>query len=191
MKVSWQEAHGRVEYIFLRGGSMIVRYDLTSDVNINPRQWGMVFGLSRDVQNLAWDRKGLWSIYPEDHIGRTHGKAVPFVTGAYHEPAFGAKPKGPWKDDANALGSNDFRSSKENIYWASLTNDHGQGIRVEGKGKTTVRAWVDGDRIALLVAGFSTGGGDLFFSSHYRNERRPLKRGDRFQGTATIRLTGK
>jgi beta-galactosidase len=41
----------------------------------------------------------------------------------------------------------------------------------------SVRAWVDGDRIRLLVAGFNTGGNDHFFDTHYAAERRPLKKG--------------
>ena len=42
----------------------------------------------------------------------------------------------------------------------------------------TVRCWVDGDRIRMLVAGFHTGGSDHFFEPHYAAERRPLKVGD-------------
>lgn len=191
LHVSWYEAYGKMSYRFLPDGSLSVSYDLVSDIKINPRQWGMVFSVTRETEHLAWDRKGLWSIYPEDHIGRTHGEAVPFVTGTFQKPAFGAKPAGPWKDDANALGSNDFRSSKENIYWAALIGGQGRGVLVNGGGKSTFRSWVEGDHISFLVAGFSTGGGDLFFSSHYRDERRPLQRGDRFRGTAVLRLTEK
>ncbi len=191
LHVSWYEAYGKMSYRFLPEGSLSVSYDLVSDIKINPRQWGMVFLVTRETEHLAWDRKGLWSIYPEDHIGRTHGEAEPFVTGTYQKPAFGAKPAGPWKDDANALGSNDFRSSKENIYWAALIGGQGRGVLVNGGGKSIFRSWVDGDHISFLVAGFSTGGGDLFFSSHYRDERRPLQRGDRFRGTAVLRLTEK
>jgi len=51
--------------------------------------------------------------------------------------------------------------------------------------------WVDGDKISFLVAGFSTDGGDLFFASHYRDERKPLKQGDAFLGRAGILLIKK
>ena len=149
-------------------------------------QWGMVLSVVRRVENLEWFGKGLWTVYPEDHTGRTHGKAVPFVTGSYHKPVFGERPECPWYHDANELGSNDFRSSKENVYWLFLTDNEGYGVIVKGGGKTTVRVWVDGDNISFLVAGFSTGGGDLFFASHYRNERRPLKKGDTFSGKTNI-----
>jgi len=33
-------------------------------------------------------------------------------------------------------------------------------------------------RIRVLVAGFNTGGYDQLFGTHYRAERRPLKKGD-------------
>jgi len=191
MKVKWDEAHGRVEYLFRGDGSMTVRYELVSDISINPRQWGMVFSAKRDIDRLEWYRKGLWTCYPEDHIGRIHGQAVPFPGGSYREPVFGKKPGHAWRYDANPLGSNDFRSSKEHIYRAALTGGDGAGILIEGEGRRTVRAWVDDDHISFLVAGFSTGGGDLFFSSHYRDERRPLKTGDIFAGTAVIFLRDK
>jgi hypothetical protein len=188
MKVTWYEAYGKVVYLFLPGGRLSVRYDLVSDIKIDPRQWGMVFTVPRHADHLAWERHGLWTLYPEDHIGRTEGEAVPFASGEYRKPLFGKEPGHPWKDDANPLGSNDFRSSKEQIYWATLTDSAGRGVCVDGDGRNAFRAWVDGDQIAFLVAGFSTGGGDLFFSSHYRDERRPLKRGDKFAGLARILL---
>ncbi len=191
LKVSWYEARGTLVYDFTGDGSMNVSYSLVSEVNINPRQWGMVFSVTRETEHLEWYRKGLWTVYPEDHIGRPHGMAVPFVTGSYKKPVFGAPPAGPWYHDANELGSNDFRSSKDNVYRLSLTDDAGSGIVVKGDGKTTVRSWVEGDKISFLVARFSTGGGDLFFSSHYRNERRPLKRGNPFSGKVKIKLVEK
>jgi len=191
LEVSWYEAKGTLVYDFTGDGSMHVRYSLISNVNINPRQWGMVFSVDRRTENLEWYRKGLWTVYPEDHIGRVHGEAGPYITGSYHKPAFGKPPEGPWYHDANELGSNDFRSSKDNIYWLSLTDKSGTGLLVEGEGKTTVRSWVDGDKISFLVAGFSTGGGDLFFSSHYRDERKPLKMNDKFSGEVDIFLLKK
>ena len=188
MKIRWFEAYGKMEYLITPGGKMTVRYDLVSDIKINPRQWGMVFTTGRKMEHLKWERRGLWTLYPEDHIGRTEGEAVPFLQGSYRPPVFGKNPGHPWKDDANELGSNDFRSSRENIYYASLTDGQGYGVKVLGGGHQTFRAWVDGDHISFLVAGFSTGGGDLFFSSHYRSERRPLQRGSAFSGTATVVL---
>jgi hypothetical protein len=52
----------------------------------HPRPWndshfggfsevGVSFILTNGVDRLAWRRKGLWSVYPEDHIGRIAGLA--------------------------------------------------------------------------------------------------------------------
>jgi hypothetical protein len=81
--------------------------------------------------------------------------------------------------DANALGTNDFRSTKARIREAGLSAPDGRTWRVaSADASQSVRTWVDGDRIRVLVAGFNTGGFDQFFATHYSAERRPLKKGD-------------
>ena len=57
------------------------------------------------------------------------------------------KPDWSWSKDGNELGSNDFRSTKENIRWASLTSLEGPGIKVVSDGSQHARAWVEGDRV--------------------------------------------
>ena len=89
---------------------------------------GVSYVLSGEVDRLAWSRKGLWSAYPLDHIGRTSGVANREGPGVAQR--FGVRPAWPWsqgeKDyivfgryDTGGRGSNDFRSMKENIYYAS------------------------------------------------------------------------
>jgi hypothetical protein len=85
----------------------------------------------------------------------------------------------PWSLDANALGTNDFRSTKARIREASLSAAGGRTWKVvSADASQSVRAWVDGDCVRVLVAGFTTGGYDQFFATHYTTERRPLKKGD-------------
>ena len=187
-KGSYQEATGEIEYVFLVGGRIKINYHFTSNIDINPRQWGLVFSLDGSFKNLEWSRKGIWAEYPDDHIGRTRGKAVPFISGEYIKPEFGVKPENKWMFDANILGSNDFRSTKENIYRTTLTNKESKGILVNGYGTVSTRTWVEGEMINILIAGFNTGGGDMFFSGYYRDERRPLKPGDEFSGTVDISM---
>ncbi len=55
----------------------------------------------------------------------------------------------------------------------------------------SVRAWVDGGHIRLLVAAFNTGGSDSFFAPHYAAERRPLKKGDVIRSTFRLSVNGK
>jgi hypothetical protein len=57
---------------------------------------------------------------------------------------------------------------------------------IHGKGLQSTRAWQTGSDINLLVTGFSTGGGDLFFSGYYKDERRPLAEGDVLEGSIEL-----
>jgi hypothetical protein len=72
----------------------------------HPRPWndshfggfsevGVTFVLANGVDRLAWRRKGLWSVYPEDHIGRNAGLA------------------------RRDTSQNDFRAMKEYVYEAA------------------------------------------------------------------------
>lgn len=185
--VNYLDFEGEIEYLFFKDGSLLVNYEMESKIKINPRQWGMVFEIDAKMQYLQWDRKGLWSWYPENHIGRTKGmsQAFPEIT----EPNLYKAPNQDWYHDFNDLGSNDFRSTKENIYWATLTNDNGIGITVLSDGSQAFRAFVNKQKnISFLIAAYSTGGGDMFFSGHYDKERKPLKVGDKIKGSAHILL---
>ena len=140
------------------------------------------------MKNLKWYRKGLWSYYPENHIGRISGSAVPFDKRAFYLESIGEKPENEWRFDANKLGTNDFRSTRENIYWAALTNDNGIGLTVVSNGRQSFRSFADEKAISFLVADYSTGGGDLFFSGHYNDERKKLKNGSLIEGSVKIQL---
>lgn len=170
---------GEMELVPQEDGRLLVRYQVKLASPVNPRQWGMVFSLPRGFDKIRWQRDSHWSWYPEDHIGRPSGsaKANPSQRKFIEEP--GVKPDELWKDYSNALGSNDFRSTKSRIRKASLTNGKASFlVTPSGKSPQHVRAWVDGDNIRVLVAGYNTGGADRFFNTHYSGERRPLKQGD-------------
>jgi hypothetical protein len=137
---------------------------------------------------MSWFRNGFWSSYPEWHIGRTMGQAVPFPKDASFLNKLGVQPAGEWKLDANALGTNDFRSTKDNIYWAAVTNAGGTGIAAISEGKHSFRSWVNGNLINFLVADYSNGGAEIFFASHLESERRPLKTGDKFEGKVELKI---
>jgi hypothetical protein len=89
---------------------------------------GVAYLLTNEVDRLSWRRKGLWSAYPEDHIGRNQGTAQREARG--HSQRYGEKPSWPWsederdfilfgRNDAGGRGTVDFRSMKENVYYAS------------------------------------------------------------------------
>lgn len=174
---------GTLALVPQKDGRMLVRYTIEVSEDVNPRQWGMVFTLPRTFDTISWDRSAHWSWYPEDQIGRPQGKvkANPVIRKFVEEP--GVEPKIAWKDDSNALGTKDFRSTKMNIRKASLIGPKGVALAVTPLDDTTgnsqaVRAWVDGDQVRILVAGFNTGGSDGFFGTHYSGERKPVKKGE-------------
>ncbi len=187
VKASYNEAKGEIQYVFTNDGVLKVNYNLTSKIKVDPRQWGMVFSSPTEIKNLQWYRKALWSSYPEDHIGRTVGSAIPFEENS-PSTLIREEPTNAWRFDSNKLGSNDFRSTRENIYWSALTNDKGIGLTVISDGKQAFRSFVSGEKISFLVADYSTGGGDSFFRTHYDAERKNLKKGSKIEGTITIQL---
>jgi len=117
---------------------------------------GISFVLASSINQLSWERKALWSAYPSDHIGRPQGTAR-------RQSRFGARayrqaPEGiPWSEDtqdfflfgpndAGGRGTNDFRSLKENIWYAACSSsDAAYQVRAESDGSAAARAEVLAD----------------------------------------------
>lgn len=109
---------------------------------------GVSYLLTDSIDYLEWDREGLWSVYPEDHIGRTSGVA-PRTTN--NRMTVGVEPSWPWSldetdfnlfgaDDRGGRGTNDFRSMKENIHHASaIASSAGASVRAESAAEEAVR----------------------------------------------------
>jgi beta-galactosidase len=183
----YEEASGSYTMIISARGEMKLSYKFTSAGEVNPRQWGMVFSLPRDVDRLRWQRQAQWTVYPSDHIGRPRGEARPNALSSTP----GVEPHRPWSLDPSPLGDNDFRSTKSAILNASLRSAGGAGVRVVSRGRQAVRSWVDGEHIKWLVAGFNTGGGEGFFDMHYSAERRPIPKGSSIGDTVVLVLDRK
>ena len=188
VKGSYREAGIKLDYNFLKNGVLLIKYSFTVTGDVNPRQVGLVFTVPWSKRNLSWYRKGFWSSYPEWHIGRITGNAVPFPPDVFYLNKLGVKPDGEWRLDANSLGTNDFRSTKNNIYRASLTDPSGKGIAAISDGSQSFRSYVNGNKVNFLVADYSNGGAEIFFASHLESERRPLKTGDVFEGKVTLKV---
>ena len=58
--------------------------------------------------------------------------------------------------DGNEYGSNDFRSTKQNIITGRLSNGKGVVVTIESNGKQHFRAWVLPGAISFLVANYSS-----------------------------------
>ena len=118
-------------------------------------QLGLAYVLPQTVEKLAWKRTALWSVYPEDHIGRPQGVAL--KRPGHAELKYGAKPEWAWAEDVGDVflfgkdgrgpeASNDFRALKENIWWASCILGGGDvRVRAEGDGGLAARAGVLAD----------------------------------------------
>lgn len=110
---------------------------------------GVSYIVSSEVDRLNWKRKGLWSAYPEDHIGRNEGTA--YREGKGHNQQYGEIPSWPWSEDEKDFtlfgrndpgerGTRDFRGTKENIYQATaLLENSEKGIQALSNGKDYVR----------------------------------------------------
>ena len=59
---------------FTPDGKMNVKYSLGSITGIAP-QAGLRFAVSQKADKVTWRKRGYWSIYPDDHIGRLNGIA--------------------------------------------------------------------------------------------------------------------
>jgi hypothetical protein len=182
----YNEAKVKYEYIFNTTGYVNINYSLVMKKDINPRQIGVVFPLSKDYVDLSWSKKSFWSCYPSDHIGRTEGKAS-FETYKFDLNSAFKEPENRWFADKNELGSNDFRSSKTNIYWASLSNGK-LSFTTFSDAKSYVRCFGGKAHVSMLIGNFITGGNDIFFASHHSNTRMKLNKGASYSSSIRIKF---
>ncbi len=200
----YKEAFGTYKMSVNNSGQLTAFYDFTYQQEPEPtehmwndepepplcRQIGIVFDLPKSFDTLAWKRNALWTVYPEDHIGRAEGQAKAFRGARWPNIRTHTEPPWPWSLDSNALGSNDFRSTKRNIIWASLKDTNDYGILVRSNGRQSTRSYAEGDRIRLLVAEYSTGGRDGVSFGHLGEEQRPFEKGSVFEDSVRLELIG-
>ncbi len=110
-------------------GLLTTRYRLPSS-GATPDPLGIAYLLPTGMDRLSWHRDSLWSVYPDDHIGRPRGVALKKPARA--ALSYRAKPEWSWSEDmedaflwgkegAHPQATNDFRSLKENIHYAACT----------------------------------------------------------------------
>ena len=130
-------------------GLMRTVYSTTGAVAGNT-EVGITFEVPTATDTIAWQRRALWDWYPADHIGRVAGNASRLHDRAQNQQ-YRVAPQWPYsrdiKDyfiyssaDPGNRCTNDFRSTKENIYsaWALVTGS-AWGIRVESDGNDALR----------------------------------------------------
>jgi glycosyl hydrolase family 2 len=156
---------------------------------------GLAFTLPRTIDRLTWDRKGLWSAYPPDHIGRPQGMSMKNPSGPAE--TYRSAPQGPWSqdsknfflfgpDDPGGRGTNDFRSLKENIWRASCVLGGTElRVRAESGGTAAVRAEVLPDGTVCLYILNLWGYPDL----QWGNYDKPLAFDSGYKNIVQLRLT--
>ena len=192
LKESYHEAVGRMILHIYTDGRIEVSYQYKMLLDANLRQWGISFTLPHTMTTLDWKRKGLWSVYPADHIGRSEGTAKLF----YDHPLCGlagpsTKPTWSYNQDQNKFGSNDFRSTKRNVYNAELRAEGGAGLHLISDGLQHLRCWKMDNRIHLLVAEYDNPGSERFlrnFVDHASKFDQPLKQGQKISGKINLKI---
>jgi len=182
----YEGAEGSYTLTFAPGCGVAVAYEFTVTKELNPRQVGLVFSLSRECEILSWEREGYWDVYPEDHIARLKGTVR--ASEGFEATSVGprTKPSHPWRLDNLPYGNNDFCSTKHNILKAKLVNAGGLGVEVDGQAKQHVRCWRTGEAVNLLVADYSNGGSEGYLRGLASKDDRPLKVGDKVSGVVRI-----
>ena len=129
-------------------GLLTTRYRYKDDQSFS----GVAYMLPAAIDRLSWHCDSLWSVYPDDHIGRPKGVAL--RKAAHAALAYRARPEWPWsegtedpflwgKDSATLQATNDFRSLKENIWYASCAlASSSVCARAEANADVAVRASV-------------------------------------------------
>jgi hypothetical protein len=152
MAVRGNEERGRADFqVRIDGLGLITTHYTAFDLPKDASEVGLSYELSNDVDRLTWQRNSLWSVYPADQIGRAQGiaKKVSGPTETYR-----AQPAHPWAEDssdfflfgnhdAGGRGSNDFRSLKANVFYASyVLSGTNLRLRAESEGTVAARAKV-------------------------------------------------
>jgi Glycosyl hydrolases family 2, TIM barrel domain/Glycosyl hydrolases family 2, sugar binding domain/Glycosyl hydrolases family 2 len=181
--------------IRIDGGGLITTNFKLQGVPRQANEIGVAYVLPHEADQLSWSRKALWSAYPPDHIGRCAGvahKIRPSGTEKYRET-----PAWPWsedtkdfflfgKDDAGGRGTNDFRSQKQNIWFASgVISRTGVRARAESDATHALRAEIERDGRVRLNINSAWAYPDL----DWGNECPALSPSSAYEGTARLRLT--
>jgi hypothetical protein len=136
------------------------------------QELGWTFQLPSSCDYFSWDRAALWTVYPPNNIGRSHGTATPDTMDVPYTRM----------DRPDAF---DFNSTKYNCNWASLTTAQGVGLRVEfdpaHRFECRAGRIRDGEGYELFV-NQQVSPADDFITAVVRDFYLKLKKGDTIQG---------
>jgi beta-galactosidase len=181
----YRDAEGTFMYRVTPTGGLDITYDFTYlGPEVRAREIGIGLGIPLRMDKLIWKRRGEWTSYPADHIGRNEGSAK-----AHSGIIPATPPAKSYAEDDTPLGTNDFRSTKRNIEHASITDVDGYGLFIESNGEQYLRAGVESQQITLVVNDWFGGTASRAEEWHENyGQGRLLKNGDRLRGTLRLRL---
>lgn len=185
---AYRDFAGELRFLISPQGSLRVSYDFTyTGTDARAREVGLQFGVPLWCDKLQWRRVGEWSVYPDDHIGRNDGVAMAHDSGVQSVP-----PTQPFAQDDTPLGTNDFRSTKRNFVFASLTDKEGYGVGIEALGSQHLRASVDPDLIEVNVNDWFGGVAAAAWGEWWQNygQGRDLRPDDPNEGVAHNKVSG-
>ncbi len=195
MAVRGGEERGKTEFqIRIDGRGLITTHYTVFDLPKDASEVGLSYELSNDVDRLSWQRNSLWSVYPADHIGRPQGIAMK-VSGPTE--TYRAQPAHPWAEDssdfflfgnhdAGGRGSNDFRSLKANVFYAScVLSGTNLRLRAESDGTVAARAKVGAGGQVIFSVDNLWGYPDLAWGTLAR----PLDLPKTYTNSVRVRLT--
>ena len=141
LKGSYENGQGVQFDVGISGNGIITTdYTLTTaPAEGSYSEVGISYDIPSDMESVSWLRDGLYSAYPEDHIGRNEGTALKVREGAAEHPdQYGVEPSWSWKDDMknyfvyatddpnNGLVTNDFKTMRENVYYYNVNYGAGE-----------------------------------------------------------------
>lgn len=185
---AYRDFAGELQFRVTPEGNLGVNYDFTyTGTNTRAREIGLQFGVPLWCDKLTWRRIGEWSVYPDDHIGRNDGTALAHAPGIQSVP-----PTQPFALDDTPLGTNDFRSTKRNFIFASLTDKEGYGVGIEAIGSQHLRASVRPDLIEVNVNDWFGGTAAVAWGEWWQNygQGRELRADDPNEGVAHNTVSG-
>jgi len=185
---TYRDFSGELRFRVTPQGGLKVSYDFTyTGTDARAREVGLQFGVPLWCDKLQWHRLGEWTVYPIDHIGRNDGMAMGHAPAAQPVP-----PTQPFALDDTPIGTNDFRSTKRNFVFASLTDKDGYGVGIEAIGSQHLRASIDTDLIEVNVNDWFGGVAATAWGEWWQNygQGRDIRPDDPSQGVAHNNLRG-
>lgn len=176
MNITYSDCKGKQTYLFTNDGKLVTEYEVQyTKADISPYQYGLMLQLPKSFDQLNWKRKAEFTAYPANDIARPEGMAKLNTKHANGVEQWGAAPDGDWKDDANDLGSNDFRSTKRYVQKVSLQDKDGDNVTILSDATQASRSWLQDEHINWLIADYCNNGSEPFYGSPHSDGRIKIK----------------